>query len=188
MNALRGTCLTVALGLLASCQQSSTTPSAVAKVATIPADQVMYGLHHVITKGGVRSSVLDGDTAYVREDGRILDLVGVRLTFYTATGTESGTLTSREGEYDINGGLFVARKDVVLVTRGPGGTRRIQSDELSYQVKSDELWTDRPFVMTQDGRTTRGTSFRSDGKFQNWSGKQLQTSGGLPQQDAGVSF
>ena len=174
--------------LLAGCQQSSTTPSATANTDSLPAQQMLYGLHHVVTKDGIRSSVLDADTAYMHEGAETLFLSGVRLSFFAADGTESGTLTSRKGEYDPTGGLFVAREDVVLVTRGANGERRIETDELSYQVKSDELWSNQPFVMTENGRTTRGASFKSNGRFSNFSIESANTSGGLPTEETGISF
>jgi len=176
------------LFLFAGCQESSTTPSATANTDTLPAERVFYGVHHVITKDGVRSSVLDGDTAYLHQGSETLFLSGVRLAFFAENGTQSGTLTSRKGEYDVTGGLFVAREDVVLVTNGPEGERRIETDALNYHVKTDELWSDEPFVMTEGGRTTRGTKFKSDGKFSSFSIDNAKTSGGLPMEESGVSF
>jgi LPS export ABC transporter protein LptC len=176
------------LALLAGCQESSTTPLASTDADSVPAQQVYYGVHHVMTRDGIRSSVLDGDTAYLHEGSETLFLAGVRLTFFTETGALSGTLTSRKGDYDVAGGLFVARDDVVLVTHGADGERRIETDVLSYQVKTDELWSDRPFVMRHGGRTTRGSEFRSDGKFSSWSMSDAQTTGGLPAEDSDFSF
>src|SRR5215218_967737 len=128
----------LAAWLLAGCQESSTTPSATANTDTLPAQNTFFGVHHVMTKDGVRSSVLDGDTAYMHEGSETLFLSGVHLEFFNENGSQSGTLTSRKGEYDIAGGLFVARDNVVLVTHDPGGDRHIRTEELSYQVKTDE--------------------------------------------------
>ena len=174
--------------LLTGCQQSSTTPSATANSDSLPAQNVFFGVHHVTTKDGVRSSVLDGDTAYIHEGNGTLFITGVHLTFFTETGVESGTLTSRRGEYDPSGGMFVARENVVLNTRDANGPRRIESEELYYQVKTDELWTEKPFVMTQGSRVTRGTRFKTDGKFTNWNVSNAETTGGLPAEDSGFSF
>jgi hypothetical protein len=55
-------------------------------------------------------------------------------------------------------------------------------------VKTDELWSTKPFVMTQGARTTRGSSFRSNGKFSNFSIQGASTSGGLPTEESGISF
>jgi LPS export ABC transporter protein LptC len=174
--------------MLGACEQSSTTPSATANSDTLPAQKVLYGVHHVITKDGVRSSILDGDTTLVHEGSETLFLTGVHLQFFDVNGALSGTLTSRKGEYDIVGGLFVARDDVVLVTQDPAGERRIETDELSYNVKTDDLWSDKAFVMKQNGRTTRGSSFKSDGKFSTWNVFNAETTGGLPTEGTDFSF
>lgn len=180
--------LLLLLCLLGGCQQSSTTPSATANTDSLIADRTFFGVHHVITKNGIRSSVLDGDSAYLHAGSETLLITGVKLAFFNEAGTQSGTLTSKKGEYDPAGGLFVAREDVVLVARGPDGDRRIETDQLNYQVKTDELWSDQPFVMKHAGRTTRGSRFKSDGKFTNWDVTNLETSGGLPSEDSGLSF
>lgn len=172
---------------VAACDPGSTTPSAVVDGQQLPADQVIYGLHHVMTKEGIRSAVLNGDTAYLQEEGRRFDLVGVNLVFFKETGQESGTLTSETGEYDMSDGSFVARGDVVLITEGPDGTRRLETDELHYDVSGDQLWSDRPFVMREGERVTRGSSFRSDARFERWSVTGAQTEGGV-QGGRGISF
>lgn len=174
--------------LLGACEQSSTTPSATANTDTMPAKTVLYSVHHVMTKDGVRSSVLDGDTSYVYDGSETLFLAGVHLQFFDVNGAPSGTLTSRKGEYDVAGGLFVAKEDVVLITKDPAGERRIETEELSYNVKTDDLWSDRPFVMKQNGRTTRGTTFKSDGKFSKWVVQNAETTGGLPTEGTDFSF
>jgi LPS export ABC transporter protein LptC len=176
-------------GLLAACQQSSTTPSAVTNTSKLPADQVLFGLRHVMTKDGIRSSVLDGDTALLLEDSQTLELSGVHLTFFDLNGAESGKLTARKGSYDVAGGLFVARDHVVLVTRGADGPRTIETSELSYQVKTDQLWSEKPFTMTEAGRTTHGSSFHTDGKGTSWTVRDAKTSGGLATEGGGgLSF
>ena len=147
----------LAAWLLTGCQQGSTAPSDIANADSLPAENVLFGVHHVTTKDGVRSSELEGDTAYQYDGTNTLFLTGVRLKFYTESG-------------DAN------------------GPRRIETEELSYQVKTDELWTENPFVMTQGERVTRGTRFRTDGKFTNWDVSNAETTGGLPTEDSGFSF
>lgn len=178
----------LALGLTAACGSQSTTPSAVADAVHLPADQVIYGLRHNMTKEGIRTGVLTGDTAYVYESERRLDLRGVRLQFFNDSGRETGTLTSKTGDYNISTGAFVARDDVVLITEGPEGSRRLETEELHYDVQGDQLWSDMAFQLTENGRTTRGTSFRSDSRFRTWSVTNARTEGGLPQSGGGISF
>jgi LPS export ABC transporter protein LptC len=177
----------ILLGLLAGCQQTSTTPSDVTN-ADLPADAVVYGVNHIMTRNGIRTSVLAADSAFNLNGGQTLSLMGVRLTFFSETGAEAGNLTSLTGEYDLGSGRFNAVGDATLVTAGPRGTRRLQTEVLHYDLKTDDLWTETPFTLTEGGRVTRGSSFRSDGKFQNWTVRNAETQGGLPAEGTGFSF
>jgi LPS export ABC transporter protein LptC len=176
--------LIFAVALLGACADDATTPSATASVEDLPTDDVIYGIHQVMTKDGVRTGVMDSDTAFLRESGESLDLRGVRITFFNDVGAKSGTLTSRTGDYDVSTGAFVARGNAVLITEGADG-RRVESEELHYDVKGDRLWTDKPFVMRQGEQVTKGKSFRSDSKFQNFTVTGASTKGGLPKGAAG---
>ena len=180
----------VVLALVAAgCQGESTSPRAVADAPVLPDNNVLYDVHHIMTRDGVRSSVLDADSAYSREESGSLDLMGVRLQFFAETGAESGTLTSKTGTYNPGAGEFSARDSVVLVTRTPNGTRRIETSALNYNVKTDILSSDAPFVMTEGGRTTRGSRFRSEGRNGSFSVSDAVTTGGLPEgSGGGVSF
>lgn len=179
----------IALLLLAAgCGDESTTPAAVADASQLPADQVIYGLRHNMTKDGIRTGVLHSDTAFLFETGRKLDLRTVNLNFYGETGRETGNLTSKTGEYEVGTGNFIARGDVVLVTQGPNGSRRLETEELHYDVRGDRLWSEKPFVLKENGRTTRGNSFRTDARFRNWEVSGARTEGGLPAGSKGISF
>ena len=184
---MRRRTLTILLLTLAACGQDATTPPAGAEMAEMSADQVMFGLDHKMTREGLQVALLNADTAYLHEEGRRFDLVGVRLDFFNANGSPSGHLTSRTGEYRQQEQEFVARGDVVLITQTPEGERRLETDELFYNVRGDRLWSVEPFVMTEQGRVTRGASFESDGRFNTWSVTGAQTEGGLPE-DQGISF
>ena len=168
-----------AASLLGACTDDATTPSASAKTEKLPTDDVIYGLHQVMTKDGVRTGVLDSDTAFMRESHETADLRQVHITFYSDLGAESGVLTSDTGEYSVATGAFIARGNAVLITKG-ADPRRIESDELHYDVRADRLWTDKPFVMHQGSQTTRGQNFHSDSKFQSFSVTGASTTGGLP--------
>lgn len=178
---MRTRCLaTLLLVLVAACGEESTTPPAGVQTPDLPADQVLFDLSHVMTKDGVRVAVLDADTAYLFEEGRRFDLVGVRLRFFAEDGSEAGVLTSRTGEYDLEEEQFIARGDAVLVTQGAEGERRLETEELYYHVPGDRLWSETPFVMTEGTRVTRGASFHTDGRFGTWEVVGAETEGGLP--------
>jgi LPS export ABC transporter protein LptC len=181
-----GLCLTAVL--FAACGNQSTTPAAVVGAADLVADNVFYGITHRMTNNGIRTGELRGDTAYLYEADRRMDLHGVNLTFFDEVGRQTGTLTSQTGEYRMDTGSFIARGNVVLVTQEPEGTRRVETEALYYDVGGDQLWSDVDFVMTRGSQVTRGSSFRSDARFETWSVTNARTEGGVPQGSGGVSF
>jgi len=154
--------------LLSACGQESTTPSADAEAFNLPGNNVLFGLEQKILQDGVVTSVLVSDTAYEHQDARRFELIGVNVTFFTEQGVEAGRLTSQTGEYDLAIGVFVARDNVVLITSSAQGGRHLETEELHYNLRADELWTDKPFTLLQNGRTTTGTSFRTDARFTTW--------------------
>lgn len=171
-----------------ACDQQSTSPTNSAAAFDLPADQVINGVEHKLTQDGIRRAVLHSDTAYAYEDARQLDLVGVHVVFYDDAGVEAGTLTSKRGDYDLSSALFIARDSVVLITEGPQGERRLLSDELNFDVRSDALWSDKPFTLEENGRLSRGTTFRSDSKFETWTVTGGQATGRVDGAEGGLSF
>lgn len=174
------------LGTFSACGASSTTPSATESFE-MDADQVAFQVRQTLTNDGVRTAILNSDTAYIYERERRLDLVGVEVLFFNEIGEEAGTLTSRTGDYNIDSGAFIARGDVVLVTRSPAGQRRLETEELLYDVRADSLASDTPFTLHEDGRVSRGTSFRSDSRFRTWIVTGAQTQGSVPA-EGGITF
>jgi LPS export ABC transporter protein LptC len=172
--------------LLLGCGRDSTSPSADADAFDLPADQVAYEIEYRMTNRGVFVALLNSDTAYVFEDSRRWDLVGVRVTFYDDQGREAGRLTSARGDYDTASGTFIAREDVVLISEGPEGERLLETEELYYLIRDDRLWTERPFTLREAGRTSRGNSFRTDAKLQRWEVTGIQTGGSVG--EGGITF
>lgn len=160
---------------LAACGGDASDSSEVLSPNELPPGDVTFGLTHVMTRNGIRSAILDADTAVQLDNGRRWDLRGVEIQFFTETGAESGTLTSRLGEYTPDDGSFVARDSVVLITRTQNGTRRLETEELFYDVRSEQVWSDSAFVLTEGGDVSRGSSFRSDVNGENWTAVGLET-------------
>lgn len=170
--------LVAALAGLPACEKETTVPTRSDPLAERRVDQVLYDLKHVMTNQGVRKANLHADTAYFRDSDTRVDMKGVRLEFFDeATGAVSGTLTSREGEYDTRSGAMMARGEAVLLLRGPEGERKIESEELNYDLDSDRVWSEKPTVMREGGKTVRGTSFESDTRFQNVTVQAAKVSG-----------
>lgn len=186
----RATLPRLGLGILlvaAACGRESTVPDAGADVE-LAADQIAYGVEHVMTKSGVREAILRGDTAYFRESGREVDLLGVSLEFFDPSGTQSGQLTARSGEYEPSSSAMTARGNVVLIVRTDNGERRIETEELHYDLRQNRIWSDQPTVSREGGVVYRGDSFTSDTQFRNLRVQGASTSGGVPTGNAGITF
>jgi LPS export ABC transporter protein LptC len=176
-----------AAALLGACKQKPTPPTAVAG-AEVGADMIIYGLRHKVTTDGVRKADLYGDTAVTKPNSTTWDLKGVRLSFFDENGKQTGALTSRTGQYDVQTGMMIARGNAVLVLQnGPKGPRTIRTDELHYEQKADRIWSEKATSMEEAGQTYRGTSFTSDTHFQNVTVKQLSTSN-IQTKGGGVTF
>jgi LPS export ABC transporter protein LptC len=163
---MRSLLITLTAILLAACGNQATTPSA-RETQILPADQIITGLRHTMSTNGIRRALLLGDTAYMQQSSSRIDLVGVMMTFYDEQGREAGTLTSRTGQFDARAKTMVAEGDAVLTTQGEEGTRILETEQLHFDVDGDRLWSTVPVVMKENGRELRGTSFESDGQFQN---------------------
>jgi LPS export ABC transporter protein LptC len=172
--------------VFAACADDSTTPSVGDEEFALPADGLAEGVEHRITKAGVVTGILNADTAYIHENGRRYDLFGVRVTFNTEQGVPNGTLTSETADYNTAEGIFIARRNVVLLIPGPEGERRLETEELHYEITRDQIYTLNDFVLHEAGRVTRGTSFRTDSKFRLWEVTGVETSGTVS--EGGTAF
>ena len=175
------------LAALAGCGGDSGDPSEVLSPGDLPEGNLMFGIDHVMTTQGVRSVLLAADTAFEQLSGKRLDMRGVHLTFFDETGAESGTLTSRAALYTPDTGSFIARDSVVLITQSPKGTRVLETEELYYDVNSEEMWSDSTWVMDDAGSISRGRSFRSDVKGESWTATGLITED-ITTGDSGPTF
>lgn len=164
----------IALG--AGCDDAQR-PDAMLSPDGLPPGDITFGLTHWMTKNGVRSAVVEADTAVQQDSGRRWDLRGVEIQFFTEAGAESGVLTSRTGEYEPDDGSFIARKDVVLITRSDEVTRRLETEELHYDVRTEQIWSDSAWVLDEGGQVSRGTAFRSDVHGEQWTAFGLETEG-----------
>ncbi|MGH7457583.1 MAG: LPS export ABC transporter periplasmic protein LptC [Longimicrobiaceae bacterium] len=154
------------LAILAAC--GDTTSPGSGEIPELPADQIAFGVRHVITDEGVRKAVLFSDTAFLYQQNSEADLRGVRLDFFDAGGEPAGELTSRTGVYDWRTGTMTASGEVILIIRDEKGTvRRVETEELHYSVDQDLIWSELPTVMRDGGRVYRGESFESDARFEN---------------------
>jgi LPS export ABC transporter protein LptC len=179
---------TLALLVIAGCRDGATTPSPT-EMQDMPVDQIMYGIEHKMTNAGIRRAVLYGDTAYMHQSGARIEVVGVRMTFFNEIGRESAQLTSETGTYELRAGTMIAKGNAVLRMEEDGVERILETEQLHFDVNGDRLWSDVPVVMREGTQVVHGTSFTSDGRFQNVRVQSAQTSGTpQPSSPGGVSF
>jgi LPS export ABC transporter protein LptC len=91
---------------------------------------------------------------------------GVRMEVYTDLGAVRVTVTSDRGRLDSATQGMHALGNVVLIV--PDGNRRVESAELYYEPTDERIWSDSATVYRRDGQVTRGSCFKSDLKFTNY--------------------
>jgi LPS export ABC transporter protein LptC len=133
------------------------------------ADQVLDSVYHVVTKDGMRQSIVEADTAYYYEASKVFELRRLKVTFFNANGGQTSTLTSREGTYQVGLGKMEARGSVVV--RSVDG-RNLYTELLRYDQGKNELSTDQPFTFTGPTANGSGVGFVSDPDFRNVTGTQ----------------
>lgn len=167
----------VAAVLLAAC--NGTTAPVAEDYQSLPADQVMYGVEHNITNGGIRSVHLKADTALMFNDSSAIKLRKVDLELFNELGAVRASLTSQSGELDQNTNGMVARGNVVLVVKGENA-RTVRTEELHYDPNSKRVWSDvRTEQIFPDGRRSIVDSFSADDQFRNFTAQGLRGATGI---------
>ena len=133
------------------------------------ADQVLDSVYHVVTSHGMRQSIVEADTAFYYETGKVFELKHLRVTFFDAQGGQTSTLTASEGTYQVALGKMEARRNVVV--RSVDG-RTLNTDLLRYDQTLNQLSTDRPFTFSGPTASGAGVGFVSDPDFRNVTGSQ----------------
>jgi len=152
--------MAASVSIVLGCQGMREPPTV--RAATLPdsADQMLIGVTTYLTDAGVRRAELKSDTALMYEDNTRTELRKVNTIFYTITGTQNATLTSKEGTYNMRLGTMEARGNVfVNSTEG----RKLSTPQLRYDPGRNEISSDSTFRLTlPDGRTIQGIGFISD--------------------------
>jgi LPS export ABC transporter protein LptC len=128
------------------------------------ADQVGYGVTHILTADGVRRMRLVADSVYAYLGPQRHDLFGITVTFYAPNGVETSTLTAREGTYDWRSGNMEARGDVVTIS--PDG-RRLETSVLQYDRAQDLIVGPAAFRWRTPTQDVRGEGFTTDPELRN---------------------
>ena len=167
--------------LLGACKTS--TPVTATQAVLDSADQVLLGMTHYVTDGGVLRARVRADTAYFFSNTQRAELRNVHVTFYDITGRPTSTLTSKEGTHHWRTGDMEARGNVVVVRDRDGGTMR--TEVMYYSQMKNEVSSDKAFQFDSPDRHITGDGFTSDPEFKNISAKRPTGRGGqftLPNQ------
>jgi LPS export ABC transporter protein LptC len=151
---------------VAACSEQPTQTRSAGGVAAIPdsAEQVMFGMRTYLMTNGVVRGELFADTAFTYDAGNRLELRGVKLYSFTATGDSTATMTGRSGTYDVRTGKVEGRGDVKVVSKDG---RTLTSPRLVYDRVVNQISSDTVFQATQPGRNLSGVGFRSDPGLKN---------------------
>ena len=156
--------IVVAANVAAGCRGSADAPGTARDALPDSADQVMIGLRHQMTNGGVRRARLYADTAYFYDEGNRIELRNVRTVFFTEAGDSNATMTGRQGTYDVRQQKLDGRGNVVLVSVDG---RRLTSPHLVYDRIANQVTSDTAFDFTEPGRQLRGIGLRTDPQLRN---------------------
>lgn len=164
-----GAAFCAAAALLAGCEEESQAPVADVGVQEMMADQVTYGLEQYLTTDGVRTGVVISDSSYIYDDSASVRLFGVDMILYeeAATGKEKARVTALHGKLNQRTEAMTAWGDAVLEVRDQG--LRVESSELHYDPGQNQIRSDSATTMTVNGAVSRGSCFRSDLEFSNFS-------------------
>ncbi len=158
--------LFLAAATVAACKDQRT-PTLPTRTPTIPdsAEQVMFGMRTYLLTNGVIRAELFADTAFTYDASNRVELRGVKLYAFTATGDSSAVMTGRAGTYDVRQGRVEGRGDVKVVTKDGRQltSPRLLFDRVVNQISSDTVFEAR----LPPDRVIGGVGFRSDPGLKN---------------------
>lgn len=149
--------MAVALLVVAACGDAD--PVGERGFRDLPADHVVLRMDTDIKDMGSLRARIHADTAYVWEDSATTLMFPVELELYDADGAQTAHLTADEGELDSSTNKMVARGNVVLITMAE--ERRLLTEELHYDPRRGQIWSDVHTVMFQGDTRVEGSGFRA---------------------------
>lgn len=174
-SAARWGAVALAAALVGACGAPDRNVAATGTAAD-SADQIMWKLTQFLTDKGVNQAFLQADTAFMYETSGRVDLVGVKVTFYSKQGEPMSVLTGRTGVYFTRTNQMSAR-DSVLVVR-LADQARLRTEFLEYDPTKNEVRTDRPYVADKGPQHFEGVGFTCDPSFVNCSTQHAKGSAG----------
>ncbi len=159
---LLATALGLAVAVTASCTGPEPPPTALTQADS--ADQVVFGLKHQLTMEGVLRARVEADTAYFYQMSQKVFMRHIRVTFYSAQGVETSTLTANGGIYEWRTQNMEASGNVVAVTPD---RRRLTTSALTYERATQQIIGPAAFIFDSPDRHLEGDGFTSDPDFKN---------------------
>lgn len=159
--------LVIAAALVAACDRGPKGPPIGSTTRSVAdsADQVVFGQRTMITDKGVLRAEILADTSFVFDENSRVDMRVVHGTFFSSVGVKDALLTSARAKYNVRDEGFEANGNVV-VTSLDG--RRLTTEHLMFDQRSNKLSSEVAFVMTEPGgREMRGIGFDSDPDMNN---------------------
>ena len=153
----------VAAGALACGGDRGATPPASATMADT-AEQVMYGVQHVMVELGVKKAQLNSDSAFIFDRHNRFELRGqVRMMLLDSVGQPAATMTASEATYNMRRKTMEARGAIVVTT--PDG-KRLDATQLSYDQQQNTISTSASFRLVEPNRLVVGDSMITDPKLE----------------------
>jgi LPS export ABC transporter protein LptC len=147
------------------------------------ADQVLIDMTHYVTNDGVVRARVRADTAFFYQISQSVEMRNVHITFYDTNGTETSTMSAKDGTYHWATGDMEGRGNCVVVGAGDG--RTLRSEVMRYKQAINQVSSDQPFIFDGPGRHVVGQGFTSDPEFRNVTALRPKGTGGgvvLPNQ------
>jgi len=159
--------LLLAATLGAAACKDKNTPTLVAKRSALgdSADQVIFGLVHALTAGGIRRGELRADTAFFYDDMQRIEMRKVTAYSFDRSGAKAATMTGDRGNYDLRTQKIEGSNVVLSTVDG----RTLKSPHLVWDRGLNQVTSDTTFSFTSPGRNMSGVGFRSDPQLRNFS-------------------
>lgn len=151
--------------LVGACSNSGIAPPKATSADSLAPDQVMTGMKTYLVRNGIRTSLVEADTAFINQQTHNADLVGLRVTFFDSTsGRTMSVVTSKTGKYDMERQSLDARGNVVAVTTE---SKTLKTEHLVYDKVQDRIHSDTAFTVTGSTENMTGSAFESDPGFKS---------------------
>lgn len=137
---------------------------AAAKGIDPAADQVVFGSRTLVTDRGLMRAEVNSDTSLFYDDNTRMEMRNVFAIFFNSSGSKDAVMTSRSGRYLTRDGVLEARGNVVITTVDG---RKLTTEEIRFDQRVNQIASDSPFVLTEDGREASGVGFVSDPDMNN---------------------